>query len=831
MNFENRPFFYCAALFLWANAILGSLSERFVGDVNSVASVESTSSLWHNPAGLGFLGGSESALGYLYEWGELGNRHHGGMSVALNFLDIISLAGGINSRIAQGSQGSDLTGIFGSSFRVGEKLSFGMSFLKSYYFKEESAKDTKISFGFQARPSAFLALGGLYQELHEGYFKAPLLQTGIALRPWGEDLTIGIDSRFSPRGINWHDGFRVDPIFSVKGFIGGLGAGVSLEVPGIKDGWHNPSMFFSLELNFAHIGLSFNSHIEPQPKNYSVGGFVRTSSEEWRSIDKPSGLWVELTIDSAGNLEERQSMWASLLGNEPNPLSVLALLKRIREDPAIAGVIIHFDGFSIGDARAQEWRNALLALRQAEKQVIVYLDSPSERDYYVASVANRIFMNKHATISLHRFQAHLTHVKDLLDKVGVKAEAIAAGSYKTAPRMWTHAKPNKQEVEVYSNILKSFYDSFLELVSESRNIDRAKLKDILDGGEISAQMALEYGLIDAAIHKDEQIKTIVGQENGTLPIWKNYYERSFKNTSWAIAKKIVIIPILGEIVDGRVYPSVLSILGTKTGANDVIDVIEAAASDPDVAGIIVRINSVGGDANAGEKIHRALTKAQERVPVVASMSDVAASAGYMIAAGAQHIIAEPNSVTGSIGVFSLYFSGEKLAKKAGINSSELSPIKNPGPTYARAMSDSERQQAQNIVDWYYQNFISTVASSLDLDENTVKSNAQGHVWLGHEAFEKKLIHELGGFSEAIDAVRVLADMKESESAALVIYKPGANDQFALLPRFFSLFRSKTNEQEPLFSLLGPYMKAVNLYRINGIPQARLPFDVDWNATF
>lgn len=825
MNYENRSFFFGLALFLWASSMFASLSERFVGDVNSVATVESISSLWHNPAGLGFLGGSESALGYLYEWGEFGNRHHGGMSLALNFLDVMSLGGGINSRISEANQGSDVTGIFGSSLRFGERLSFGISFLKSYYFKNEAAKDTKISFGFQARPASFFALGGLYQEIHEGYFKAPLLQAGIALRPWSENFTIGVDSRFSPHGIDWHDGFRVDPIFSLKGYMGGLGAGVSFEIPGIKDGWNNPNMFFSLELNFAHVGLNFNSHVVPQQKNYSAGAYVRSSSEEWRSIDKPSGLWVELTIDSNGNIEEKQSLWASLLGSEPSPLSVLALLKRIRDDASISGVMIHLNGFSVGDARAQEWRNALLALRQVDKQVIVYLDSPSERDYYIASVANKIFMNKHATISLHRFQANLTHVKDLLEKVGVKAEAIAAGSYKTAPRMWTHSKPNEHEIEVSSNIIKSFYESFLDQVSQSRNIDKAKLKDILDGGEISAQMALEYGLIDAAIHKDEHAKTLVGQES--LPVWRNYGERQIRNTSWATTKKIVIIPIVGEIVDGRVIPSLLSILGTKTGAHDVIEVIEEAASDPDVAGIIVRINSVGGDANAGEKIHRALTKAQERVPVVASMSDVAASAGYMIAAGAQHIIAEPNTVTGSIGVFSLYFSGEKLAKKAGVNSSELAPIKNPGPTYARTMSALEREQAQKIVDWYYHNFISTVASSLDLDENTVKSNAEGHVWLGHEAFQKKLVHELGGFSEAIDAIRVLAEIKESESTALVIYKPGAHDHFALLPRFFSQFRSKIGEQEPLFSLFGPYMKALSLYRINGIPQARLPFDIDW----
>ncbi len=810
-------------------SLVASISERFVGDVNSVASLDGVLSLWYNPAGLSFMGGSEAAAGYLYEWHEEGRRHHVGSSFAVNLLDIISLGGGINSRVTRSSNlGSDLSGVFATSLKLSDKAAFGISFLKSHYF-HDAQKDTMVSLGFQARPTSYLAIGGLYQEIHDGYFNAPNLIAGIALRPFGDNLTLNIDTRFHPKKNDWGSGFRVDPILGLKVYTGGFGAAFSAEIPGIKEGWTNPIFFAGIEINFAHLGININSHIHPAQKNYSAGGYFRSSTEEWRSIDRPSGLWVELNLDSGGNIERKTSVLAALLEKEQSPLSVLNLLRRIKNDSAIAGIIIHLNGFAIGDGRAQEWRDALLALRQANKQVFVYLDSPSERDYYIASAANKIFMNRHSSLSLHRFQATLTYLADLLEKVGVKAEAIAAGSYKTAPRMWTHSRAQKEEIEVYSNILNSFYKSFLGLVSKARNIDEAKLKEILDGGEITAQAAKELGLIDDAIFKDELMKSITGSENKGLPMWASYQDRTIKNNSWSPPKKIVVIPIAGEIVDGRVLPSLLSIFGLKTGATDVIDIIEAAASDPQVAGIIVRLNSPGGDAIAGDKIHRVLKKAREKIPIVASMGDVAASAAYMIATGAHHIIAEPNTVTGSIGVFSLYFSAEALAKKAGVNAIELAPIKNPGPTYFRPFSAKEREQTQKIVDWYYQNFITTVATSLDLDEKIVSTNAEGRVWLGHEAFEKKLVHELGGFCEAIDSVRLLAESSDKEDLVLEIIVPGANETFSLTPRLMSLFSrsSGIGELKSMSTFAHPYIKAIDAYRLNGQPQARLPFEIEW----
>jgi len=821
---------------LWVSALfiagiantMNDISPRFV-PWPSVAALSGQWALWQNPAGLAFLQGTEYSLAYLYEWNALGNRQHGGANIALSLWDTWTLAAGLNARAAfapaaEKNFGSDITGIFGTALNFNENSSVGISFMKTHNLKTESSDSTMVSFGFISRPSSYLSIGGLYQEVHDGFFKAPDLSLGIAGRPFGELLTLSLDGRFSATTPKWNS-FRFDPIFGIKGKKGGVALSLNTEIPGLKDGWLKPKFLLGAEFNFAHIGFNLSSLINANQSIYGLGGSLRASSAEWESMRSPKGLWVNLTLGPNGTLEEkRASLAMQLFGKEDSPLAVLALLKRLKSDPIIEGVIICLRGFDFGDARAQEWHEALLALRNAQKQVIVYLHAPSERDYYVATAANKIYMNPYATLSFTRFQKTLVYVADLLKKLGVKAEEVTAGIYKTAPRTFTNSVASKEEIEVYNNILNSFYDELLLKVSSTRSLSKDKIKGIFDAGEISAPTAKEYGLIDELIFKDE-IEEVISGGLG-LQVYDGYENRVLKREKWASPKKIIVIPIAGDIVRGRVHPTLLQLFGLEIGSLDVVDEIESAVLDPDVVAIIVRIDSPGGDAGAGEDINRALIKAQEKKTIIASMSDIAASAGYMIAAGATHILAEKNTITGSIGVFSLNFSANELAKKIGVNTTELTPIKNPGPTIFRLMSESEREQAQKIVDWFYENFITIVASGLELDEAYVRKNADGRVWLGSEAFTKKLVNEIGGFAEAIDAARLFAEIPESEELDIEIRHAGYEPSLRLSGRLAKIFNSPaaTLELARLKPLARPYIKALEAYRLSGIPQARLPFD-------
>lgn len=794
----------------------------------STATLSGAWSLWTNPSGLAFLEDTQADASYFYEFSKHRPVHHGMFQVATIFFNALSIAAGINSRVGA-QQGSDLSGIFAVALKITNSSSLGLSFLKSHNFLTSKNTSLLVSFGLQSRLSKYLALGALFQEVNNGYFKAPLLEAGLGIRPFKDILTIGIDARATPLGVNYRDGFRCDPIFSLRAHYAGLGLNIGAEIPGIKNGWSKPILLSSLEFNFAHWGFSFATLLNHSAQNYGLGGSVRVSSAEWPSMYKRQDLWVELDIDSDGLLLERPSSLSRFFSPDQSSLHILALLKRIKSDPVIKGIIIHLQGFNFGDGRIQEWRNALLAIREANKEVVVYLEDPSERDYYVATAAHKIFMNKQSALSLTRFQKTLVYLADLLAKIGVKAEAVAAGKYKTAPRNLTNSKPQKEELEVYSNILLDFYENFLEETARSRNISKEKLREIFQNGEILASEAQKLGLIDRALYEDQIQEELEEEAHEPIKLFSNYVSRTLKNHSWATPKKIAVIVINGEITDGHVAPSLLPIFGLKTGALDVVDEIQDALEDPEVIGIIIRINSPGGTASAGEKIQRALALASKHKPIIASMADVAASAGFLIATGTNYIISERNTVTGSIGVFSLYFSGENLAKKLGINAYELTLTKNPSPTYFNELTPSQKREAQKLVDWSYQNFISEVATGLNLSEEDIKKSADGRVWLGHEAFSRKLVQEIGGFAQALDKIRALHDIPDSEELILQIHKPSSRDIFSLTSRLASYFKSKSAYPEiiKLGSLATPYIKAIDAYRLHGVVQARLPFNIVW----
>jgi protease-4 len=499
----------------------------------------------------------------------------------------------------------------------------------------------------------------------------------------------------------------------------------------------------------------------------------------------------------------------NLFTKEEHALDILALLKRLAHDKNIEGVIIRINGFDFGDARAQEWRNALLSLKEAHKHVIVYLDNPTERDYYIATAAHKIFMNKESALSLRRFQSTLIHIADLLKKVGIKAEAIRAGNYKTAPHLFTHSEPTKEEREVYAHILKDFYNNFIDHVSSSRAISPHKVQAILNDVPLTADRLLHYGLVDRILYPDDVIQNIEEYINKKI-ITINYKNQIIKNNTWENGQYISVIPIDGDIRDGRIYPSIIPGMRAGSGALDIIDEINKATYDPNVVGIIIRINSPGGIAHAGAAIHRALLVAREKKPIVASLADVAASAGYLIASATNYIIAEPHTITGSIGVFSLYFSGAELAKKVGINSTNIHILNNAQPDYFQKLSKAQHKEAQKLVNWSYEHFINAVALGLNVSTEEIKSVAEGRIWLGHEALARKLIHEIGGFSEALDKVRALAGISKSETLLINIQKLGPSPWLSL--------------DAPL-SLSAPLeaLKAIDFYRLHGVVQARLNY--------
>lgn len=795
----------------------------------STASTIGSEALWLNPSGLAFLHEQEAMLGYDYDHHQKASLHHGDVRLAVNWAKIISLSAGLHTEtaftnIAKAQRGSAFFYILGTAIKFSDQAALGFSAKKAHHFLGEKTSPLLFTLGTQIRPLSFLAIGGHYEEMHEGVFAAPLLQGGLSFRPYKNYITISFDAKFKPQSASWDDGFLLHPIISTKLSLSGYEASLGLEIPKDNTGFLTPIYFLSLSFNFSHLGLNLNSMINAPKDHYHVGSYIRASSAKWPSIAIAHNQAVKLSVEDDGIISKKPASFTeAIFANELDYLSVIDLLKKIAQDKSIALVLLKINGFSFGNAKAEEWRQILLSLRDQGKKVLVYLDDPSAKDYYIASAANKIVMNSEALINIKNIRASLIYYADLFAYLGIKAESVVAGSYKTAPRSFTHSRPEKEEIEVTSNILDSFYQQMLLEISKARNLNIDKLSNLFDQGEITAKDALASGLIDETILSSEA-NTLLNNIDGKS-VYIDYEKISFKEESWSSPKKIAVIPIIDSIVDGYQRPSFLPKFGVNAYAMDIIDMINDASLDNDVLGMIVRIDSPGGDVLASSRIANALLMAKKTKPVFISMGDVCASGGYLIASAGDRIFAQKNTITGSIGVFSLYFSGQELIQKLGIFVKEITPIKNPGSSLFRPLSPKERELSQGVVNWYYDNFITTVSNNLGLTYHEIKSHADGHVWLGQEALAKKLIHDIGGFLDAKEALLTKINLTEKE-VILDIATPGSDKKFNLF-RLASRYND-SHEISPLLNMMKPYMHLLSIYHSSSKVQARLPFALTWS---
>ncbi len=758
-------------------------AQSFDSNSNS-AVLDNSSAIWQNPAGLSFINGHEFSLGYAFK----NNNNNFNTDANLNIAKKLNLAFGFSHTTTNNL-------VFGSAFKISPNFGFGLSTFKTL----NKNNDFLFSAGLINRPSSWMSLGFYYQEINNNFFSPANLIAGIAFRPLKELLTIGLDNKFLPKNTQWKDGFNYNPKLSLQTDVYGISATIASELP--HSNYSKPIFSLALEFNFNHFGFGAFSAFEQSTKHYLVGSKIRFSTQEWPSM-LASKKWVNLELDSHGSIMSKPQNFANqlLANNYTDPLEILNSLENIAHDNLINGVIIKLNGLHFGTAKAQELRNALLKIKNNNKKIIIHLKNASETDYFIASSADTILMDPNATIDFNGFKSNLIYLADTFKKIGIKADAIAAGDYKTAPRMFTNNRPQKEELEVAENILNSFYQDVLTQVSLARNIDKAKLIALFDQGEITANQAKEAGLVDNLIYSEENFLENINIKN-------NYHIKNTKSISWQPAKTLAVLKIYGSIISGRVYPKLFSLLNERqVGSQDVADSIEEVLNNPNISGVLVHVNSPGGSVEGSNEIYRYIKKLSDSKPVVISMSDMAASGGYMAALGSQHIFANNNTLTGSVGVFSLSFEAQELKNKLGIFTQELSMIKNPDHDIFRSMTPEEKNTKQSIINWQYDQFVDLMSQNMKIDKPKAYELAQGRVWLGLEAYERGMIHNLGGFNEALNKLKELSNFQPNEDYDLVIISPGSYNNLgfmnlmsgsSLLQEFQSLSK-KTQARAYLF---------------------------------
>jgi protease-4 len=650
--------------------------------------------------------------------------------------------------------------------------------------------------GVQIRPVSFLALGLSLHSLGALHIDdRTSVRAGVSVRPFGKYLTVGTDVRViagstDPLSPSTYAGATIVPGALARLQLLGVGLSLGATVTDLSLRATTAPGFTvgaSLDVNTSHLGALLLGDVSSALGAQAGAGF-RISAEEFESVLPNRREWLSFSLAGDGvPVADAGNIIEELLAASVHPISVLAGLERASRDDAVEGVVIHLAGLSVGWGRAHELREALLLLRSKGKKVVVHMDGGDDSDVYLASAADKVFLSPAGGLSLDGLAMTMTYAARALERFGVRAIAITAGDYKSAPRSFTADGPNAAELEVQNAILDITFDLLVTKIAEGRGLTTTEVKRIIDMGGLTADEAKSTKIVDALGYWGDIPKLIENEFEGSgKPLLRtDYLEDNTRKDRWRDPPRIAVIPIIGDITMGSGGGSPLGIFGGGGAGSDVvIAAIQKAKDDSDIDAVVLRIDSPGGDAVASDLIWHAVMELREEKPVVASMGDVAASGGYYIAAGAKEIFAEPSTITGSIGVFALMFNAEQLANDVGITSVELSRGALPPASLLRAPGAEETARLEAQIDWMYERFLSAIKEGRGMPDEKLRPLAGGRVWTGVEARERGLVDHLGGIDAALARARELANLDADDEFEVAIL----SGEDEIVPRFSSAVR-------------------------------------------
>lgn len=556
----------------------------------------------------------------------------------------------------------------------------------------------------------------------------------------------------------------------------------------------------------------------------SIIGMI-TSTQATQNVSKNSVLVLNLS----GTLQEQsddnvfglfaQDSFGSLGLDE-----ILSAIKKAKETDKIKGIYIESGMFVADYASRQEIRNALLDFKKSGKKIVAYADSYSQGNYYIASVADKIFLNPQGMIDWHGIGAEPMFLKDLLAKFGIRFQVIKVGKYKSATESFTADKmsePNREQTQAYINGL---WANVCQAVSQSRKISVDKLNEYADS-LITFNNPKDYvsaKLVDGLLYTDEVKKEVKKTfdldmddpiNQVSIAEMKNVKE---KNDGDEIAVYYAYGNIVDNPITGGIFGGQHAIVGP-----DVCKDLEALADDDDVKAVVLRINSGGGSAYASEQMWHQIAELKKKKPVVVSMGGMAASGGYYMSCNANWIVAQPTTLTGSIGIFGMIPDrSQLLTQKLGIKFDEVKTNRNAlMGSNARPMNEEEIGYLTRYIDRGYNLFRKRVADGRKMSINQVEEIAQGHVFLGQDALKIKLVDELGGLDKAIAKAAKLAKIDKYHTSNY----PEGDDW---LEQLFKMTGGGNYLDEQMRTALGDYYELFALLKTmnqQNMVQARIPF--------
>jgi len=550
------------------------------------------------------------------------------------------------------------------------------------------------------------------------------------------------------------------------------------------------------------------------------------SDEKEVTINKNSVLELRLNYmipeRSSGNPFEKIELPSFESGKTIGLNDILKNIKKAAEDEDIRGIFINTGICPNSYATIEEIRNELVKFKKSKKFVIAYSELMDEHGYYLASVADKIYINPSGELLLNGFSNDVAYIKGMLDKLGLNPELIRHGKYKAAGEFLIADKMSDENRAQISAYMGSLYNHFIDNIAFARKKPAAEVHEVVEKLLIqNPEDAVTHKMTDGSRYFDEvetEMKTRLGVEEKdkiafvSMAKYKNVSEKHISTSS----NKVAVVYCVGDIVSGKGE-------NNSIGSDKFAETIRKIRKDSTYKALVLRINSPGGSALASDVIWREVVLTKKVKPVVVSMGSVAASGGYFIAAPADMIIAEPNTITGSIGVFGLLMNAQKLLNdKLGIKIEtvkfgEFADLGRPD----RPLNEAERKVIQKAIDKVYVDFVQRVADGRHMTTEQVDSIAQGRVWSAKDAKNIGLIDAFGGLDDAIAYAVKKAGLDTYRTVSLPEIREPFEEFLKSLGEDAKAYFVK-NELGDQYEL---YRNIQSAIKYQGI-QARMPFDVE-----
>lgn len=530
-----------------------------------------------------------------------------------------------------------------------------------------------------------------------------------------------------------------------------------------------------------------------------IAGFallVGLGSKKAPKVEDHSVLMLKLN-PRITELEIDPGISALFPGSEEMTIGLAQLrtvMRRAKDDDQIEGVYLNASTVAAGFATLDEIRKIIYDFKSSGKWVIAYSDSYSEGAYYVASAADQVYMNPTGQVELNGLSFEVMYYKDLFDKLDIKPQVFRVGDFKSAVEPFMRNTMSDENRLQLTELVNNVYSNMLAGLSESRNIPVDRLKEISSKMLVrNSKQAVEAGLLDSLLYDDEVKALLRGklglEEDASIPFVKYFdYQRAKPELKLTPENEIAVIVADGEILPGSARQDVV-------GSTTIREQIRRARTNDRVKAIVIRVNSPGGSFTASDEMWREVYLASQEKPVIGSMGDYAASGGYYLSMACDTIVAQPNTITGSIGVFSVLFDlsgflGNKLGVRTEqVQTGEVGDL----VTMARPLTTYEKDIWQKQTDEIYDIFVKKAGEGRGRTEDEIRKVASGRVWTGQQALEHGLVDKLGSFDDAIDIAAAAAGVSDKYS---VRFYPEPKPFFEqLLSNYEDEVRTSTIQQE------------------------------------